>query len=77
MSWFSKKEEKSNEGPKPFTVKTTILKGKSTYGTYDEYTVTVEGSGFSGTAKSMKMSLAFEEAYTKLMDKVSEAIFQE
>ncbi len=62
---------------KPYTVKTTITKGKTTYGTMDEYSIVVEGSGFEGEGKGYSLSSAFEKAYEDLMSKVSESIFQE
>lgn len=76
MFGLGKKKTEQNS-PKGFTVKTTVIKTRSTYDTYDEYKVTVEGSGFSGEAQSMTLSGAFEKAYDDLMSKVSEAIFQE
>lgn len=63
--------------PKPYVVKTTIIKGKSEYGIGDEYTVKVEGSGFEGNAKGFSLGTAFKDAYEDLMAKVSETIFQE
>lgn len=71
------KKKDEIEKPKGFTVKATVIKGRSTYDTYDEYTVIVEGSGFTGQAKQMSISSAFEKAYEDLMSKVSEAIFQD
>jgi hypothetical protein len=74
MSFLGRKDSKPEA--KPYTVKTTILKVKTDYGS-DQYQVTVEGSGFSGTAQSSVLSYAFADAYNNLMSKVSEAIFQE
>lgn len=56
-----------------FVVKTTVKKFKDY--TMDKFTVTVEGSGFSGQATSFGLGTAFEEAYRDLMMQVSESIF--
>ncbi len=72
-------EKKKVEVPKPksYVVKTTITKGRDDYNVTDEWTVIVEGSGFTGEAKAYSLSSAFERAYVNLMSQVSETIFKE
>lgn len=63
--------------PITYSIKTTVTKGKTKFGNYDEYTVVTEGSGFTGEATDMSLGTAFEDSYTDLMAKVSEAIFKD
>ncbi len=72
-------EKKKVEVPKPksYVVKTTITKGRDHYNISDEWTVVVEGSGFTGESTAYSLSSAFEKAYANLMSQVSETIFQE
>lgn len=77
MFGFGRKKEAQVPKTKSYTVKTTITKGRSKYDIADEWTVVVEGSGFTGEAKGYSLSSAFQDAYNNLMTKVSEAIFQE
>jgi hypothetical protein len=77
LSNLLKKKEAPMSTNKSYTVKTTITKGRSKYDTADEWTVIVEGSGFTGESKGYSLSSAFQEAYNNLMTKVSESIFQE
>lgn len=63
--------------PKSYVVKTTITKARDKYNISDEWTVLVEGSGFTGEATAHSLSTAFEKAYDNLMHQVSETIFQE
>lgn len=76
MFGFAKKET-SVDKPKSYTVKTTVIKGRDKYNIYDEYTVTVEGSGFTGTATAISLSSAFEKAFGELMNEVSQTIFKD
>lgn len=61
--------------PVTYAVKTQVTKSKTTWGS-DEYTVVVEGSGFTGEATGIFLGQTFEKAYEDLMAKVSEAIFK-
>lgn len=61
---------------KPFVVKATVLKYETDYGSI-HFKVSVEGSGFVGSGDSISIGMAFETAYSDLMNKVSVAIFQE
>lgn len=71
------KKEKAVSKPKSYVVKTTITKERDKYNISDEWTVVVEGSGFTGEATAHSLSTAFEKAYENLMHQVSQAIFQE
>lgn len=62
--------------PITYTVKATVTKKKNAYISSDEYSVLVEGSGFTGEATEFSLGSAFEKAYEDLMAKVSEAIFK-
>ena len=70
---FSKKKKL----PPPIVVKTTIVQGRSQFDTYDEYTITVEGSGFVGQGMSMSVSSAFQEAYDNFLSHMAGTILSQ
>jgi hypothetical protein len=70
MGFFSKKKNP----PATIVVTTTIIKGRSEYDSYDEFTVIVEGGGFTGQGKGMSIATAFKDAYEDLMSHMASTV---